>query len=124
MASLLGIAALAGALWWGLFGLKPYDITQEDLQARYAYSPPASGLQMQLQAAPEAEHAQSLRFTSFDGSEVQGRILYPSDPTQATRPFPLLIGLHALGRGHLRWWKEENKGHPTVEQTHRTACLN
>ncbi len=123
MASLLGIAALAGALWWGLFGLKPYDITQQALHARYAYSPPGAGLQMQLQAEPGAGHAQSLRFTSFDGSEVQGRILYPSDPAQATKPFPLLIGLHAMGRGHLRWWKDSNQGHPTVEQTHRITAL-
>ncbi len=121
MASLLGIAALAGALWWGLFGLKPYDITDEALRARYAYSPPSTGLQVQLQAEPG--HAQSLRFTSFDGSEVQGRILYPSDPAQVTSPFPLLIGLHALGRGHVRWWKDANNGQPTVEQTHRITAL-
>lgn len=121
MASLLGIAALAGALWWGLFGLKPYDITQEALHARYAYSPPAGGLQ--LQTTPEDGHAQSLRFTSFDGSEVQGRILYPSDPARAAKPFPLLIGLHALGRGHVRWWQDANKGTPTREQTQRITAL-
>lgn len=121
MASLLGIAALAGALWWGLFGLKPYDITDDALRARYAYSPPSTGLHVQLQAEPG--HAQSLRFTSFDGSEVQGRILYPGDPALAAKPFPLLIGLHAMGRGHVRWWKDSNKGQPTVEQTHRITAL-
>ncbi|MFY7865992.1 alpha/beta hydrolase family protein [Roseateles sp.] len=121
MASLIGIAALAGALWWGLFGLKPYDIKAEELQARYAYSPPATGLQVQLQEQPQ--HAQALRFTSFDGSEVQGRLVYPSDPALAAKPFPLLIGLHALGRGNVRWWQEANKGQPTVEQTHRITAL-
>lgn len=36
MASLLGLAALLGALWWALFGLKPDDISPEALRARYA----------------------------------------------------------------------------------------
>lgn len=121
MASLLGLAALAGALWWGLFGLKPYTIADEALQARYAYSMPAAGIDMQQTAEPG--HAQALRFKTFDGSEVQGRIVYPGDPATAQRPFPLLIGLHGMGRGHVRWWQAEFKDRPTKEQTHRITAL-
>ncbi|MBT9459877.1 MAG: alpha/beta fold hydrolase [Burkholderiaceae bacterium] len=121
MASLLGLAALAGALWWGLFGLKPYTITDEALRARYAYSPPAAGIEVQQTAEPG--HARALLFKTFDGSEVQGRIVYPSDPATARRPFPLLIGLHAMGRSHVRWWQDEFKQRPTKEQTHRITAL-
>lgn len=121
MAGLLGLAAVAGALWWGLFGLKPYTITDEALRARYAYSAPAAGIAVQQTAEPG--HARALLFKTFDGSEVQGRIVYPSDPATAQRPFPLLIGLHGMGRGHVRWWQGEFKQRPTVEQTHRITAL-
>jgi dienelactone hydrolase len=120
-AGLLGAAALAAAMWWLVFGLKPYTITQDELQARYAYRMPAQGLA--VQQTPETGHAQALRFTTFDGSEVQGRIVYPSDPATAAKPFPLLIGLHAMGRSHQRWWHPEIKDRPTREQTHRITAL-
>ncbi|TDP63863.1 alpha/beta fold hydrolase [Roseateles toxinivorans] len=121
MASLLGLAAVAAALWWALFGLKPYTITDEALRARYAYSATAAGLAMQQTAEPG--HAQVLRFKSFDGSEVEGRIVYPGDPATAQRPFPLLVGLHGMGRSHVRWWQGEFKQRPTVEHTHRITAL-
>ncbi len=118
MASLLGLAGLLGALWWAVFGLKPYDITPEALQARYAL-PAEARPQVELHPVAGQPHSQELRLRSFDGSEAVGRIVYPSDPALAERPFPLLIGLHALGRAHPRWWDREFKGSATLEQTDR-----
>ena len=38
MFTLFGFAGALGALWWALFALKPYDITPEQLAARYAHT--------------------------------------------------------------------------------------
>lgn len=113
IALLLGLAAAAAGVWHFLW-LKPYPITPDELQARYAYKP---------QFTPREGHAVDFRLQSFDGELLHGRIVYPGDPAQRTRPFPVLIGLHAMGRSHLRWWQAENNGRPTIEQTHRITQM-
>lgn len=126
MTSLLGIAALLGGLWWALFGLKPYEISEPALQARYALpaeARPEVLLSPWPEASPQHPHSLALRLRSFDGSEAQGRIVFPSDPAKADRPFPLLIGLHAMGRAHQRWWDREFKGRETLEQTDRITAM-
>lgn len=122
MAGLLGAAALAGALWWAVFGLKPYDPSPAELQARYAV-PPMAALPVQLGDAeplPGGHEARTLRFRSFDGAEVMGRIAYPAG---AEGPVPLLVAMHGMGRAHQRMLQAEFKGRPTVEHTHRIAQL-
>jgi dienelactone hydrolase len=109
----LGLAAVAAAVWHFVW-LKPYSVTPAELQARYAYKE---------QLTPGGAHAVDLRLQSFDGALLTGRIVYPSDPATATRPFPVLIGLHAMGRGHMRWWHAELNGRPTIEQTHRITQM-
>ena len=109
----IGLAALAAAVWHFVW-LKPYDVTPADLQARYAYKPSFT---------PGEAHSVDFRMRSFDGALFGGRIVYPSDPAQATRPFPVLIGLHAMGRSHVRWWNAEFNGRPTIEQTHRLTQM-
>ncbi|MBB5204806.1 dienelactone hydrolase [Inhella inkyongensis] len=116
MGGALGLAGLLGVLWWSLFGLKPYDISPAELQARYALPAPAP---LRVERRAGDGHSEELVLHSFDGSQAVGRIVYPSDPAIATQPFPLLIGLHAMGRAHQRWWSESFKGRPTLEQTHR-----
>jgi len=127
MASLLGHVGAVGALWWALFALKPYDLTPQELQAQYAtIQRPAAELQMRLAAVPAGVtpgHAVDLRFRTFDGTEVMGRLVYPTDPAQATKPFPVVLALHGLGRTHWRWWQPEFKGRPTIENTHRLTAL-
>lgn len=110
---LIGLAATAAAIWHFVW-LKPYSVTATELQARYAYK---------TALTPGDAHSVELRLQSFDGALLNGRIIYPSDPAQATRPFPVLIGMHAMGRGHLRWWQAEFNGRPTIEQTHRITQM-
>lgn len=86
MASLLGLAALMGALWWSLFGLKPYEIDARELQRRYAYGPPHD-LALKLAPIDQARLSQDFSFSSFDGATVNGRIRYPADPATAGAPF-------------------------------------
>ncbi len=131
IAVLMGLAAAAAGFWHFLW-LKPYSITSAELQARYAYGSPASTRAQLTQVDVEAEvrtkvhtTAQTfdIRLQSFDGALFWGRITYPSDPALAGRPFPVLIGMHAMGRNHLRWWQAEFKDRPTVEQTHRITQM-
>ncbi len=117
---LLCAVALTAALWWSLFGLKPYEISADELQVRYAYSPPQD---LALQLSPIKELSQDFTFTSFDGSTVNGRIIYPSDPATASAPFALLIAMHGMGRSHWRWWQVEYKGGKTLEHTHKLTEL-
>lgn len=122
MAGLLGIAAVAGALWWAVFGLKPYEISAEQLQARHAHvAVPALNVRLGAEEViPGGHRAHTLRFKTFDGSENVGRLVYPAS---ATSPVPLLVGLHALGRNHHRWFTPEFMKRPTIEQTDRITAL-
>lgn len=144
MFTLLGAASALGALWWALFALKPYDITPEQLAARYAHTtahkPAQTTAHTTVTAAPAAAAVQlgaaqritigqttawasDLALTSFDGALATGRIVYPADPAVQAAPRPVLLGLHAMGRTHWRWWQAEFKGRPTIENTHRLTEL-
>lgn len=110
---LLGLAGIAAAIWHFVW-LKPYTVTPTELQARYAYKEALT---------PGEAHSVDIRLQGFDGALFNGRIVYPSDPARAARPFPVLIGMHAMGRGHVRWWHTEFNGRPTIEQTHRITQM-
>ncbi len=114
IALILGLAAAAAAAIWHFVWLKPYSITPAELQARYAYKEAFT---------PGEGHSVHIRLQSFDGALLHGRIVYPADPAQASRPFPVLIGMHAMGRSHLRWWQPDVSGRPTLEQTHRITQM-
>jgi dienelactone hydrolase len=109
----MGLAATAAAIWHFVW-LKPYSFTATELQARYAYKE---------ELIPGDAHSVDIRLQSFDGVLFNGRIVYPSDPALATQPFPVLIGMHAMGRNHMRWWQAEFKERPTIEQTHRITQM-
>ncbi len=110
---LVGLAAVAAGIWHFIW-LKPYSITPAELQARYAYKE---------EHRPADAHSVDIRLRSFDGALLHGRIVYPGDPAQASRPFPVLVGMHAMGRSHMRWWQAELNGRPTIEQTHRITQM-
>jgi dienelactone hydrolase len=129
MVALLALAGSAGALWWGLFALKPYGLTPQALQARYAHATPASkasavrlGPPQPITVGAMPAWAAELRYESFDGDAVVGRIVWPEDPRRAAAaPRPVLLALHGMGRTQWRWWQAEFKGRPTIENTHLVA---
>jgi len=123
-AGLLGATALVGALWWMLFALEPYDVTPGQMQARYAHGM-AELPQMQLTPLDDdgPAYGVELLLPSFDGNPLSGRLLYPGKPAAADGPWPVLIGMHAMGRSHYRWWHGEHKGGATPEHTHRITEL-
>jgi dienelactone hydrolase len=134
MMALLGLAGALGALWWAVFALKPYDLSHQQLSALYAHAGDAAptpaaqlGPVERITVGQTAAWARSLRFASFDGDGVVGRIVYPADPstpeaTPQPRPvLPVLLALHGMGRTQARWWQAEFKGRPTLESTHLLA---
>jgi dienelactone hydrolase len=128
MFTLFGTAGAVGALWWTLFALKPYDITPEELAARYAHTAAApAGVQLdtpqRITVGETTAWASDFRMPSFDGAVAIGRIVYPTDPALLGAPRPVLLGLHAMGRSHRRWSEAAIKGKPTIENTHRLAEL-
>jgi len=136
MFTLFGVAGAVGALWWALFALKPYDITPEQLAARYTHTtahttttaaPAAAAVQLgalqRITVGQTAAWASDFRMASFDGAVANGRIVYPADPAVLAAPRPVLLGLHAMGRSHGRWSQAEINGRRTGENTHRLAEL-
>lgn len=129
--TLSGVASIAGALWWALFALKPYDISADQLAARYAHSSSASRVVAVELGPPEpitvgttAAWAQTLRYITFDGTAALGCIVHPADPTQAAAPQhrrPVILALHAMGRRQARWWHDAIDGRRTIESTHRVS---
>lgn len=114
------VVAGVAALWYGVFGLKPYSLSTEELSARYAYS-----MKQQVQLELKELTPQSFEFTyqSFDGVTVNGRISYPQDPKAIQRPVPVLIGAHAMGRSQIRWWQDSFKDRATFEQTDKITAM-
>ncbi len=131
MAGLLGLAGALGAVWWAVFALKPYDLSHEQLTALYAHASDArpgpavqTGLTEPITVGETTAWAQSLRFPSFDGDWVVGRIVYPADPSASRavlQAHSVLLALHGMGRTQARWWQAEFKGRPTIESTHLLA---
>lgn len=131
MMTVFGLASAMAALWWAVFALRPYDVSPEQLTALYAHAKADTPLP-QVQLGPVEQTtvggttawAQSLRYASFDGAWVIGRIVHPLDPSRPDAmpsARPVLLALHAMGRTHWRWWLGEFKGRPTIENTHLLA---
>ncbi len=133
IAMAVAVAALGG-LWWALFALKPYAIDPSALHARYAHDAPGTRAGPVELDPPQAVRvgqvqawAHGLRFRSFDGEQVRGRLVVPATagapaPARAGPPRRrVLLALHAMGRTQWRWWQGEFKGRPTIENTHVLA---
>ncbi|MDF2176896.1 alpha/beta fold hydrolase [Aliiglaciecola sp. CAU 1673] len=111
--SLTAITLIGAALWYALFALKPAPMAQQDIVRAYQYEPSAD---IQFEVLKQENNLLEFRFTSFDGAEVFGQLGYPQ---QVQDSYPLLLGVHAMGRSYPRWWLDSLNGNPTVTQVHR-----
>lgn len=107
-----GIIAGVAAVWYAVFGLKPYSVTPEELTQIYSYEQKA----VEVKLSPLKANHFALEYTTFDGDKVNGHILYPSN-YDATNPIPVMVGVHGMGRSDVRWIQESFKGRDTYEQT-------
>ncbi|PAY01642.1 acetylesterase [Pseudoalteromonas sp. HM-SA03] len=107
-----GIIAGVAAVWYAVFGLKPYSVTPEELTQIYSYEQKV----VEVNLSPLKTNHFVLEYTTFDGDKVNGHILYPSN-YDATKPMPVMVGVHGMGRSDVRWIQESFKGRDTFEQT-------
>jgi len=69
-----------------------------------------------LKSASNDGRYSEFSFTSFDGQIVYGQISYPQ---QSAKPYPVLIGFHAMGRSSERWWQDDIGGRKTITQVNK-----
>lgn len=113
------ITALAAG-WYALFGLKPYTVTASDISQRYAYML-SQPIDVTLQ--PDDNNGYHFYYSSFDGARVNGYMRLPQTVSGASEPLPVLIGAHAMGRAHVRWWQDSYKQRPTRESTDKITAM-
>ncbi|WP_163931256.1 alpha/beta hydrolase [Paraferrimonas sp. SM1919] len=105
-------------LWYMLFGLKSYQLTEQQLKYTFEYQEVNS----ELDFASVSDHEYAFTFSSFDGAQVNGRIKLPMTSKKQSE-LPIFIGLHAMGRSDNRWFSDSFKDRPTLEQTHTLANM-
>ncbi|KKO45689.1 acetyl esterase [Arsukibacterium ikkense] len=118
--ALLGTTALLAGTWYGVFGLKPYQVSPEEISQHYSY-PIVQPVAMQLQQLDTNSYSFSYR--SFDGATVNGQLRYPQPLPSHGKPLPVLIGAHAMGRAQVRWWQDSFNGRPTRENTDQITAM-
>ena len=117
MGTIVGITAVLGGLWYAIFGLKPYQVSEQAIVEKYSYQQTPINMVVNKESEPEILNSHTFTYTSFDGAKVNGRIAYPEGASKANSKLPLLIGVHAMGRSDNRWFMESFKERPTLEQT-------
>lgn len=110
IASLLFLVA---SMYYAFFTLKDESLTTQQVINSYNYT---AVEHMDFTLDQLDERLFEFSFTTFDGSKVKGQINYPSEIKDK---YPVLIGMHAMGRSYPRWWADSIKGRPTVTQVNK-----
>jgi dienelactone hydrolase len=71
-----------------------------------------------INLTPVSKNLFSFSYPGVDGEVVNGQISYPATKTEK---YPVMIGIHAMGRSFPRWWNESYKGNPTVTQVNKLS---
>ena len=113
MATITGVVVALGVIWYAIWGLKPYQVSQEVVTERYSYQKRP----VNMNITQDDGTTYSFTYTSFDGALVIGRIRYPDNVNPGVDQVPVLLGIHAMGRSDNRWFMDSFKERPTLEQT-------
>ncbi|MBV1910468.1 MAG: alpha/beta fold hydrolase [Kangiellaceae bacterium] len=117
------ILSVLGGIYYTFFTLDVESITEQELMAYYQYHPPED---LDFKMTPISQNVFKFSFKSFDGAVVNGQVGYPMDANleqDKAFKFPVLIGLHAMGRSYPRWWTDSLKGRPTVTRVNEITKL-
>ena len=87
--------------------LPQQDMAQSDIVGKYQYFNSYSDFKV----LSDTGNSRAFSFRAFDGELIHGQIQFPQ---QSRSQYPVLIGLHAMGRSYPRWFTDELKGRPTV----------
>ena len=113
----LGLLASLGIIYYLFFTLDRENLTTQQVIDSYSYRP-VENVDFNLTALEERIF--EISYKSFDGSKVKGRINYPK---AVKDKYPVLIGIHAMGRSYPRWWVDSIKNRPTVTQVNKITQL-
>jgi dienelactone hydrolase len=104
-------------IYYLFFTLDNNPLSLEDVLQAYKYKPEP---QVELTLTKLEDRLFEFTYTSFDGSTVKGQINYPNIIKET---YPVLIGMHAMGRSYPRWWKDSIKGRETVTQVNKLTDI-
>ena len=108
-----GLFFFLGAIYYAFFTLDTENLTTEQIVDSYNYTPVEH---MDFELNELDDRLFEFSYTTFDGSKVKGQINYPQEVKDK---YPVLIGLHAMGRSYPRWWTDSINGRPTVTQVNK-----
>ncbi|WP_100913665.1 alpha/beta hydrolase family protein [Pseudoalteromonas spongiae] len=112
------VLTLLAIFWYTKFALKPYQVTPHQLAETYSYQ--VENANVTLTQLENGHYA--INYQSFDGENVNGQLVYPKN-YDGSKPVPLLIGVHAMGRSYIRWLQDSFKNTDTIEQTDELANM-
>lgn len=91
--------------------------TAQELLKSYDYQAVAN---MNFTLKEMGERVYEFSYTTFDGDQVKGQLSYPA---KTQDKYPVLIGIHAMGRSYQRWWTDAIGDSPTVTQVHQLTTM-
>ena len=71
---------------------------------------------MNINLTPVSENTFTFSYLGVDGEQVNGQISYPATKNEK---YPVMIGIHAMGRSFVRWWDASHNGKPTVTHVNK-----
>lgn len=113
----VSLLVFLGTFYYLFFTLDTEYVTTQQVVDRYQYS---SVENKEFKLNQIKERLFEFSYTTFDGTKVQGQINYPE---AIKDKYPVLIGIHAMGRSYPRWWVNSIKGRPTVTQVNKITDM-
>ncbi|MCO7223648.1 alpha/beta fold hydrolase [Pleionea sp. CnH1-48] len=113
----LGVLFALSAIYYVFFTLDSEPLSTQEILDRYQYSA-SQNLNFELNKLEE--NLYEFHYRSFDGAKVKGQIHYPEVKKDR---YPVLLGMHAMGRSYPRWWVDSLKGRPTVTQVNKITQI-
>lgn len=113
----LGLLSIMSGAYYLLVAKLPVEkLSAEQINVKYQYQSSFSNFDI----SDDLLESREFTFTAYDGEKVFGQIMIPSVKQEK---FPVLIGIHAMGRSYPRWFKDSLKGRPTVTNVNKITEL-
>lgn len=106
-----------GVFYYHFFTLDTEVVSQQEIVEAYQY---VMLKHKEAKLEQVGERTFQFSFPSYDGSIIRGQLSYPK---QVSQSYPVLIGVHAMGRSYPRWWTDSLKGRPTVTRVNEITQL-
>lgn len=83
-----------------------------EINTKYQYQTSFS----EFELTSKSNGSNEFTFISFDGEKVYGQIKLPNVKQEK---YPVLIGIHAMGRSYPRWFNDSIKDRPTITSVNK-----